>query len=109
MPFQFEWRWYSTAMKTQKFLDRNNFSEVINYRGNVVDSVGSTNYPQMFYTLDVDDVLNENFVPEMIKDKIVIFGFLGESLGAIHPGLINSIHRLIKNLLARQIPICLVR
>jgi CHASE2 domain-containing sensor protein len=70
------------AMKTQKFLDRNNISEVINYRGNVVDLWGSTNYPQMFYTLDVDDVLTENFVPEMIKDKIVIFGFLGEKLGA---------------------------
>lgn len=70
------------AMKTQKFLDRNNLSEVINYRGNVVDLLGTTNYPQMFYTLDVDDVLTENFVPEMIKDKIVIFGFLGERLGA---------------------------
>ena len=70
------------AMKTQKFLDRNNLSEVINYRGNVVDTWGSTNYHQMFYTLDVDDVLTENFVPEMIKDKIVIFGFLGEKLGS---------------------------
>ena len=35
----------------------------------------------MFYTLDVDDVMTENFVPEMIKDKIVIFGFLVERLG----------------------------
>ncbi len=35
----------------------------------------------MFYTLDVEDVRMENFVPEMIKDKIVIFGFLGEYLG----------------------------
>ncbi len=69
------------AMKTQKFLDRGNISEVINYKGNVVDILGSTNYPQMFYTLDVDDVLYENFVPEMIKDKIVIFCFLGEKLG----------------------------
>lgn len=69
------------AMKTQKFLDRGNISEVINYRGNVVDLWGSTNYPQMFYTLDVDDVMTENFVSEMIKDKIVIFGFLGETLG----------------------------
>jgi CHASE2 domain-containing sensor protein len=31
--------------------------------------------------LDVEDVFNENFVPEMIKGKIVIFGFLGEYLG----------------------------
>lgn len=71
---------YDSA-KTQKFLARDNYSEVINYRGNVVDFFGSTNYPQMFYTLDVNDVFTENFVPEMIKDKIVIFGYLGERLG----------------------------
>jgi CHASE2 domain-containing sensor protein len=70
---------YDSA-KTSKFLRRNNFSEVINYRGNVFDIHGSTNYPQMFYTLDVEDVFNENFVSEMIRDKIVIFGFLGSTL-----------------------------
>jgi CHASE2 domain-containing sensor protein len=69
------------SIKTQKFLQRNNYSEVINYRGNVYDIYGSTNYPQMFYTLDIEDVATENFVPEMIKDKIVIFGFLGDYLG----------------------------
>jgi CHASE2 domain-containing sensor protein len=35
----------------------------------------------VFYTLDVQDVLTENFVPGMIKDKVVIFGFLGGALG----------------------------
>lgn len=69
------------SVKTQKFLHRNNYAEVINYRGNVYDIFGTTNYPQMFYTLDVEDVRTENFVPEMIKGKIVIFGFLGEYLG----------------------------
>jgi CHASE2 domain-containing sensor protein len=69
------------SIKTRKFLERDNYSEVINYRGNVFDVMGSTNYPQMFYTLDVNDVFNENFVPEMIKDKIVIFGYLGAYLG----------------------------
>ncbi len=69
------------SVKTKKFLERQNYSEVINYRGNVFDVMGSTNYPQMFYTLDVNDVFNENFVPEMIKDKIVIFGYLGAYLG----------------------------
>jgi CHASE2 domain-containing sensor protein len=69
------------SVKTQKFLSRNNYTEVINYRGNVYDIFGTTNYPQMFYTLDVEDVRTENFVPEMIKDKIVIFGYLGEYLG----------------------------
>ncbi|HET6539991.1 MAG TPA: CHASE2 domain-containing protein [Chryseolinea sp.] len=69
------------SVQTQEFLQRNNYSEVINYKGNVYDIFGSTNYPQMFYTLDVEDIASENFVPEMIKDKIVIFGFLGEFLG----------------------------
>ena len=67
--------------KAKKFLERNNFSEVINYRGNVMDIFHQTGYPQMFYTLDVVDVVTENFVPEMIKDKMVIFGFLGKELG----------------------------
>lgn len=35
----------------------------------------------MFYTLDIEDLYTENFVPEVIKDKIVIMGFLGEQLG----------------------------
>jgi CHASE2 domain-containing sensor protein len=70
------------SVRTKKFLDRNNYLEVINYRGNVFDIFGSTNYPQMFYTLDVEDVRTGNFVgEEMIKDKIVIFGYLGSYLG----------------------------
>jgi CHASE2 domain-containing sensor protein len=69
------------SVKTNKFLKRNNFSEIINYRGNIVDVFGQTNYPQMYYTLDVVDVFEGNFLPGMIKDKIVIFGFLGDRLG----------------------------
>lgn len=64
--------------KAQKLLNRDKPFEIINYRGNLVDFFGRTGYPNMFYALDVDDVLSENFVPEMIKGKIVIFGFLGQ-------------------------------
>jgi hypothetical protein len=35
----------------------------------------------MFYTLDVDDIASENFVPEMIKIRLSSFGFLGEYMG----------------------------
>lgn len=69
------------SVRTNKFLTRNNFSEVINYRGNIADEFHVTNYPQMYYTLDVEDVFSGNFLPGMIKDKIVIFGFLGSKLG----------------------------
>lgn len=71
---------YDSA-KARKFIQRDNDWEVINYRGNVVDMFGSTNYPNMFFVLDADQVLEETFTPEMIKDKIVIIGYLGEYLG----------------------------
>jgi len=69
------------SVKTKRFLERNNYEEVINYRGNVFDIYGSTGYPNVFYTLDVDDVRTGNFMPDMLKDRIVIFGFLGSFLG----------------------------
>lgn len=69
------------SVKAKRFLERDNFSEIINYRGNIFDLFHQTKYPQVFYTLDVSDVLTENFMPGMIKDKIVIFGFLGKELG----------------------------
>jgi CHASE2 domain-containing sensor protein len=69
------------SIKTKKFLSRNNYREVINYRGNVVDMYGTTNYPQMFFTVDVDEVLEQKFDASLFKDKIVIFGYLGNYLG----------------------------
>lgn len=69
------------SVKTNRFLARDNFSEIINYRGNVADFFGQTKYPSVFYTLDVEDVFSENFLPTMIEGKIVIFGFLGKELG----------------------------
>lgn len=69
------------SVKTKKFLARDNFSEVINYRGNIADFFGQTKYPQVFYTLDVEDVFTENFLPSMIEGKVVIFGFLGKEFG----------------------------
>jgi CHASE2 domain-containing sensor protein len=73
---------YDSSTAT-RFLSRNNFSEFINYRGNVFDIYGQNNehYRNMFYTLDVKDVLTENFTPEMIKGKIVILGYMGAVLG----------------------------
>ncbi|HET7179823.1 MAG TPA: CHASE2 domain-containing protein [Chryseosolibacter sp.] len=82
---------YDSA-KTMKLLSRGNEEELINYRGNVEmqdvrlasiknKDLATTRYPVMFFALDVDQVLNDDFFPEIIKDKIVIFGFLGEYFG----------------------------
>jgi CHASE2 domain-containing sensor protein len=80
------------SAKTKNFLARNKEEELINYRGNIEiqdirikslkkKDLSTTKYPVMFYALDVADVFNQEFFPDMIKDKIVIFGFLGKYFG----------------------------
>lgn len=80
------------SVKTKNLLSRNKEEELINYRGNIEiqdvrikslrsKDLSTTKYPVMFYALDVDQVFREEFLPEMIKDKIVIFGYLGEYFG----------------------------
>jgi CHASE2 domain-containing sensor protein len=82
---------YDSA-KTAKFLQRNKFEEIINYRGNIeiqdirikslkTKDLSTTRYPVMFYALDVHQPFAGEFLPEMIKDKIVIFGYLGKKFG----------------------------
>jgi CHASE2 domain-containing sensor protein len=69
------------SVKTKKYLARNNDLEIINYRGNIVDWHSASSYPGRYYVLDWDQALDANqFVPEMIKNKIVIMGFLGKDL-----------------------------
>ena len=69
------------SVKTKKFLARNNFSEVINYRGNVVDWFGASTFSGRYMVLDVEQALDTTqFVKSMIKDKIVILGFMGADL-----------------------------
>ncbi|WP_448520356.1 CHASE2 domain-containing protein [Rhodoflexus sp.] len=55
------------SVKAQKFISRGNEYEIINYRGNT----------DKFLTLDVDDIFKENFIPETLKDKIVIMCYMG--------------------------------
>lgn len=69
------------STKTAKFLERGNYSEVINYRGNILDLYGASEFPGRYYTLDWDQALDpESFAPGLFKDKIVIMGFLGNDL-----------------------------
>jgi CHASE2 domain-containing sensor protein len=62
--------------KAKKILARSNEYEVINYRGNIMD-FDQTKFGGRYMALDVDDALNERFMPEIIKDKIVLFGYMG--------------------------------
>jgi CHASE2 domain len=73
------------SVKTQKFLDRNNYAEVINYRGNVVDihKASDETYRGKYTLFDPEQALDTAYWPEYeaaIKDKIVIFGFLGQDM-----------------------------
>lgn len=64
-----------------EFLARNNDLEEINFQGNIIthqDGV-TENSKNVFFALDVPQVFEEQFEPEMIKGKIVIFGFMGSS------------------------------
>ncbi|HEU5289792.1 MAG TPA: CHASE2 domain-containing protein [Cyclobacteriaceae bacterium] len=73
--------WLFDSVKTKKFLSRNKASEIINYRGNIVDWHGASNYAGRYAVLDWDQALDTSmFVGDMIKDKIVIMGFLGRDL-----------------------------
>jgi CHASE2 domain-containing sensor protein len=66
---------------TKEFLSRGNVKETINYRGNIVDWHGASSYAGRYSVLDWDQALDtSSFVSGMIKDKIVILGFLGEDL-----------------------------
>jgi CHASE2 domain-containing sensor protein len=71
---------YDSA-RTKRFLARNKYSEVINYRGNIYDPFGASEYAGRYFTLDWDQALDSSsFVPSLFKDKIVIMGFLGNDL-----------------------------
>ncbi len=63
--------------KAKKFLARNVPEELINYTGNVID-YGLTRTGTRFYALDWWQVLDTmQYVPDLLKDKIVLIGFLG--------------------------------
>lgn len=68
------------SIKTKKFLDRGNNIETINYKGNVFSFV-SSRYGMKYFVLDVHDVLEETFTPDLLEGKVVIMCHLGAYLG----------------------------
>ncbi len=65
----------------KRFKDRQNNVELINYGGNVVRTNNkNSEFTNKFTVLDWMDVFEENFVPSVFEDKVVILGYLGEDL-----------------------------
>lgn len=62
--------------KASAFLKRDYNYEIINYRGNIMD-FGQTKYGGRYAALDISDVFQKKFTPNLIKGKIVVFGFMG--------------------------------
>lgn len=81
---------YLSPEASQKFLDRGNEFEVVNYRGNIID-YGATKFGSMFFALDHFQLLEtyynpdtdsyeRMYVPDFITGNIVIFCFMGDDL-----------------------------
>lgn len=80
------------SAKTKRFLERNKDEEIINYRGNIEiqdirlksirqKETSTTRYPLMFYAVDADQLLNEEVLPDLFNNTIVIVGFMGSYFG----------------------------
>lgn len=75
----------SDSILTQKFLNRNNVTESVNYSGNVVDyhEASDTLYWNKIFLLDPEQALDTTYIPEyepFLKGKVVLFGFLGNDM-----------------------------
>ncbi len=64
---------------TNKIIERNRDTEVINYYGNIMTAgkSGPSNSKITFGALDVNDVFNPEYPKDNLKDKIVVMGFMG--------------------------------
>ncbi|MDH5365420.1 MAG: CHASE2 domain-containing protein [Cyclobacteriaceae bacterium] len=83
------------STKLENYMKRTNEYEVINFRGDIFlspffynEAYGTFVERRMedkymrYEALDWDQVLSEDFAPEMVEGKIVLFGYLGNQLGA---------------------------
>ena len=65
----------------EKFMARGKETEIINFQGNFDPKVNekAANARNVFTALDINDVFNENFNPDVIKGKIILMGYMGPS------------------------------
>lgn len=80
------------SVKAKKFLARNKYEEVINYRGNVElqdyrlsavkeADISTTRYPIMFYAIDWDKLLDDQYIHSIFEGSIVMIGIMGDYFG----------------------------
>ncbi|MBL7870045.1 MAG: CHASE2 domain-containing protein [Cyclobacteriaceae bacterium] len=80
------------SLKANKFLARGKEEEIINFRGNVelidnrlgvlqIKDVSSTGYPVMFYAVDWDQLLNDEYFKDIFTGSIVLMGGMGDYFG----------------------------
>jgi CHASE2 domain-containing sensor protein len=80
------------SVKTSNFLARGNEEEIINFRGNVelidnrlgvlqIKELSSTGYPVMFYAVDWDQLLNDEYFKDIFTGSIVLMGGMGDFFG----------------------------
>lgn len=80
------------SVKAQKFLDRNKKEEIINFRGNVElqdfrlssiqsTDISTTRYPIMFYAIDWDKLLQDEYIKDIFEGSIVMVGIMGDYFG----------------------------
>lgn len=80
------------SVKAAILLQRDKDEELVNFMRNIEvqelksrvlksKDLSTTKFGNLYSALDVDQVLNEEFQPELVRDKIVLFGFLGSYLG----------------------------
>jgi len=67
--------------KAARFLMRGNETETINFRGNTPDLYEASTYSGRYQFLDAEQALDTSqYSGDMIRDKVVIFGFHGTDL-----------------------------
>jgi hypothetical protein len=80
------------SVKTQRFLDRGNFDEVINFRGNInISDVRVKSYREQMtsvsefnslcFAIDWIPFTESNYDPTIFENSIVILGYLGDYFG----------------------------
>lgn len=72
---------YDSALYKQ-FIGRNNQTEDIYFKGNIPNA--DTTKSAKYTILDVQDVLSENFTPDVLKGKIVLMGYMGGEYTSTH-------------------------